>query len=260
MKSFLKIFLVFVFSAVASVAVFAGDTKKNAPHYTYVFVHGSSGGAWDWKGMGNLLTADGHEVYRATLTGLGERIHLASPEINLTTHVNDVVNLILYEDLHDVVLVGHSYGGMVITGVADRIPERISHLIFLDAAAPEDGMTALDLWGPIKPENKIVNGFVYFSWLDLSKPIPRDEPQPLKTYTEPVSYKNPQAKKIQATFIAYVHPGQTYEERIADKSWRNATARGWKLRTIDSDHNAHRSHPQELKALLELAPKDKNRT
>ena len=98
--------------------------------YTFVVVHGATAGSWEWKSTGKFLTDDGHTVYRATLTGLGERMHLNSPDIDLETHINDVVNLILFEDLHDVVLTGHSYGGMVITGVMDRVPERIKHVVY----------------------------------------------------------------------------------------------------------------------------------
>ena len=115
--------------------------------YTFVLVHGATAGGWEWKSTGKFLSDDGHTVYRATLTGLGERAHLNSPDADLQTHISDVVNLILYEDLHDVVLTGHSYGGMVITGVIDRIPERIRHVVFLDAAVPDDGMSIWDLFG-----------------------------------------------------------------------------------------------------------------
>src|SRR5688572_6804553 len=108
---------------------------------TFVLVHGATAGGWEWKSTGNFLLADGHTVYRPTLTGLGERMHLNGPDIDLQTHINDVVNLILFEDLHDIVLTGHSYGGMVITGVMDRVPERIKHVVFLDAAVPDDGMS-----------------------------------------------------------------------------------------------------------------------
>jgi pimeloyl-ACP methyl ester carboxylesterase len=122
------------------------DDTNSAPaankKFTYVLVHGAWGGGWDWKHMDDLLTADGNKVYRATLTGQGERSHLASTNIDLDTHIQDVVNIILWEDLHDVVLVGHSYGGMVITGVADRVPDRIKHLIYLNALAPENGESA----------------------------------------------------------------------------------------------------------------------
>ena len=116
------------------------QAAQAAQKQTFVLVHGATAGGWEWKTTGKFLTDDGHTVYRATLTGLGEREHLNSADIDLQTHINDVVNLILYEDLHDVVLTGHSYGGMVITGVIDRIPERIKHVVYLDAAVPDDGM------------------------------------------------------------------------------------------------------------------------
>src|SRR5579862_2835092 len=94
----------------------AGPAQSSAPsHSTYVIVHGAWGGSWDWRVVDSILTNRGYRVYRPSLTGLGERIHLASPTIGLATHVADVVNTILWEDLHDVILVGHSYGGMVIT-------------------------------------------------------------------------------------------------------------------------------------------------
>jgi len=99
------------------------QAAQPAEKYTFVLVHGATAGGWEWKSTGKFLTDDGHTVYRATLTGLGEREHLNSPDVDLQTHINDVVNLILYEDLHDVVLTGHSYGGMVITGTADRAHE-----------------------------------------------------------------------------------------------------------------------------------------
>jgi len=225
-------------------------------NYTYVLVHGASGGGWDWRTMDDLLTTDGHRVYRPTLTGLGEKVHLSNPDIDLTTHINDIVNVILFENLQDVVLVGHSYGGMVITGVMNEIPGRIKHAIFLDAAAPEDGQSAQDLWGIVSESSghKVVEGIVYFSWLDSNAPLPRDVPQSLNTLTEPVSFNKPEALRIPATFIAYVAPGQTVEERATDPSWQNAETRGWTIRTLESDHNAQRSHPKELAALLESAP------
>ena len=110
--------------------------------------------------MDRLLTAAGHEVYRPTLTGLGEKVHLSNPDIDLTTHINDIANVILFEDLKDVVLVGHSYGGMVITGVMNQIPGRIKHAVFLDAAVPEDGTSAQDLWNMVSDSSphKVVDG------------------------------------------------------------------------------------------------------
>lgn len=219
--------------------------------YTYVLVHGATGGGWDWRTVDDLLSANGHSVYRPTLTGLGENWHLSTPDIDLTTHINDVANLILFENLNDVVLVGHSYGGMVITGVMDLIPERIRHAIFLDAAVPEDGMSAEDLWGDVSSNAEVRDGIIYFAWLDADAPLPRDVPQSLKTFTQPVSFNKPAALRLPATLIAFVPPGVSTEERSADPSWQHAAARNWTIRTLDSDHNAQRSHPVELVALLE---------
>ena len=105
---------------------------------TFVLVHGGGHGGWCYQRLARLLREAGHEVYCPTLTGLADRSHLLNPSINLDTHIADVVNLLFYEDLRDVYLAGHSYGGMVITGIADRALDRVGHLIFLDAAHPRN--------------------------------------------------------------------------------------------------------------------------
>jgi pimeloyl-ACP methyl ester carboxylesterase len=114
----------------------------------FVLVHPAWHGAWFWKKVVPLLRARGHLVFTPTLTGLGERSHLARAEIGLEMHVNDVVNVLKYEDLREVVLVGHSSSGVVITGAADRAPQQIAHVIYLDAFVPEDGQAVLDLITP----------------------------------------------------------------------------------------------------------------
>lgn len=243
-------------------AVVPGRASESAPgssHSTYVLVHGATGGGWDWRTVDRLLVADGHTVYRPTLTGLGEKVHLASPDINLTTHINDIVNVILFEDLHDVILVGHSYGGMVSAGVMDRIPERLSHVIFLDAAVPDDGQSMVSMRGPLPPEHKVVDGQIFFSWIKSDKAPPRDAPQPHKTYTELVSYRNPAAKLLPATYVAFVPRGESARP-AQDDTWKRAKARGWTMRTLANDHNAQRSHPKKLGALLEDALKDRNQS
>ena len=123
-----------------------------------VIVHGAWGGGWDWKHVAQLLTADGYMVYRPTLTGQGEHSNLASTNIDLDTHIQDIVNVIVWEDLHDVVLVGHSYGGMVITGVADRVPDRIKHVIYIDALVPKNGECVNDILPP-RLKQPIQDGF-----------------------------------------------------------------------------------------------------
>src|SRR5437879_1752139 len=105
---------------------------------TFVLVHGAWHGGWCWKKLTPLLRSNGHDVFTPTLTGLGERAHLANQAIDLTTHIEDVVSTLDYEDLRGVILVGHSYGGIVISGVADRIPARIGCVVYLDAFVPED--------------------------------------------------------------------------------------------------------------------------
>jgi pimeloyl-ACP methyl ester carboxylesterase len=225
------------------------DTSKGEP-YTFVIVHGATGGGWDWKVVANKLIEQGHTVYRPTLTGLGERQHLASADIDLSTHIDDVVNTILFEQLNEVVLVGHSYGGMVITGVMNKIPQRIRHITFLDAAAPDHGMSANDVWGPLPADMKIVDGLIHFPWIDQTAPFPRDVVHPLKSFAEPVAFNNEQAKAINATFVIFVPEGMSETDRQEDPSWRRAKARNWTLRSFSGDHVIYRVKPKEIAALL----------
>jgi pimeloyl-ACP methyl ester carboxylesterase len=129
---------------------------------TYVLVHGGAHGGWCYKPVAQILREHGHDVYAPTLTGLGERSHLVGPHVDLDLHIRDVVALLHYEDLHDVILVGHSYGGMVITGVADRAADRIGRLVYLDAANPVNGQSLVDVAGPViestRPTGEVVDG------------------------------------------------------------------------------------------------------
>src|SRR6185312_5608413 len=111
----------------------------------FVVAHGAWSAGWGWKKMHPLLAARGHRLLTPTYTGLGERSHLASPEVDRDTHITDVLQVLKYEDLTDITLIGHSYGGMVATGVADRARERIKTLIYLDAFVPQDGDSVMSL-------------------------------------------------------------------------------------------------------------------
>src|SRR6266436_4907274 len=115
---------------------------------TFLVCHGAWSAGWAWKKMHPLMQAAGHRLVTPSYTGLGERVHLANPSIDLETHIEDMLNVIKYEDLHDIVLVGHSYGGMVATGVADRARDRVAQLIYLDAFVPEDGQSLFDINEP----------------------------------------------------------------------------------------------------------------
>lgn len=115
---------------------------------TYVLVHPAWHGGWCWKKVTPLLRARGHDVYTPTLTGLGERSHLSHPELGLETHIQDIVNVLKFEDVNRAILVGHSSSGSVITGVADQVPQQIAHLVYLDAFVPTDGQTMMDVIPP----------------------------------------------------------------------------------------------------------------
>ena len=117
---------------------------------TFVLVHGTGHGGWCWRYIAPILRAVGHDVYTPTLTGLGASSHLMHQldRISLDTHVKDITNMLFYEDLSDVILVGHSYGGMVITGVAAKEPQRLAHLVYLDAYLPMEGENEIALWPP----------------------------------------------------------------------------------------------------------------
>ena len=112
---------------------------------TYVLVHGGGHGGWCYQRVAMLLRAQGHLVYTPTLTGVGERVHLLSPQVDLDLHIEEIAKLLWYEDLHQVILVGHGYGGMVITGAADRAPKRVGHLLYLDAPTPSNGQSLSDI-------------------------------------------------------------------------------------------------------------------
>lgn len=129
---------------------------------TYVLVHGGGHGGWCYQRVARLLRAAGHEVYAPTLTGLGERSHLVSPDVDLDLQIRDITSLLHHEDLRDVILVGHSYGGMVITGAADRAADRVGKLVYLDAANPKNGESLVDVTNGyiefIRPHGRVIDG------------------------------------------------------------------------------------------------------
>jgi pimeloyl-ACP methyl ester carboxylesterase len=261
LKPFRLIACVLASLSVASATV-AATPAKATEKQTYVLVHGATAGGWEWKSTGKFITDDGNTVYRATLTGLGEREHLNSPDIDLQTHINDVVNLILYEDLHDIVLTGHSYGGMVITGVMDRVPDRIKHVVFLDAAVPEDGMSIWDLFGGNGPQDpeRFKDGFMQVPWVKADTKPPHSVKQSIKCFNQPVSFKNPTAKALQVTYVAFIPKDKSAEERAKmDKSWQRAESRGWTIRTFPGTHVAMTEDPRGVATLIEQSVNDVNK-
>jgi len=241
----------------------AAETNAVSPSssdrkFTYVIVHGAWGGGWAFKEVERMLRVDGHTVYRPTLTGQGEKNHLAgllTTNIDLNLHITDVENVIRWEKLSDIVLVGHSYGGMVVTGVADRVPERIKHLIYLDAILPEDGESANAIRGRTGIDLPVTNGFVRPVWIKGSEPVPHDVPHPAMTFSQPISLKNQNAaRKIPTTFILTVDKGRKPQDDPFFKFYERAQARDWTVLTMEADHNPQWSKPEDLVRLLEQAP------
>jgi pimeloyl-ACP methyl ester carboxylesterase len=219
---------------------------------TIVIVHGAWGGSWAFRRVEALLREKGFNVYRPQLTGLGERVHLSRPDIGLSTHIDDVVNTILFEDLHDIILMGHSYGGMVITGVADRVPERIRRLVYVDAFVPNDGESVMSLVGNRGDwvKNLTKGDYIVPVWVKPDQKPPKDVPQALKTFTEPIVLKNQAGFKVPATYILTVEAGK---EAGTDDFWaqaQRAKERSWPVEQLTADHNPQWSAPEALVALL----------
>ena len=209
---------------------------------TFVLVHGAFHGGWCWRRVADLLEATGHKVFAPTLTGLGERAHLLTPSVNLTTHITDVVNVFKWEGLSDVVLCGHSYGGMVIAGVAEQVASSIAAIVVLDGFVPENGDAPGDLTGPAMREAiqaaRQKNEFTVAprpaaafgvnerdrAWVDGKM-----TPQPLATYTEKIAVTGALQAIAKKTYIrapSYVNPGfdKALTRIKADPSWRTCEA------------------------------------
>ncbi len=230
----------------------------------YVLVHGAWHGGWCWGRVTPLLRAAGHEVFTPTLTGLGERRHLMSPDIGLETHIQDILGVLAYEDLHDVILVGHSYSGMVVTGVAYRVPDRIAELVYLDAFVPEDGKALVDYQPPqtrelfmektrtegegyklpalIPPE-----AFGITDEADLAWVRPRMDPHPFKTKLDPVRLADPRGAGIPRTFIRCTDPA---DPPFAQFAQRVRSDGSWRYLELATGHGAMITKPRELADLL----------
>jgi pimeloyl-ACP methyl ester carboxylesterase len=231
---------------------------------TFVLVHGAWHGGWCWQRVAPRLRAAGHDVLTPTLTGLGDRSHLLSPLVGLSTHVEDLVGTLTYSGRDDVVLVGHSYAGQVITGAASVRPDGIRKLVYLDAFVADDGDRAIDLL----PANVAVHyresvAERGFGWLIPPRPLdvlgvedPDDVawlesmfvPHPWRTYTDPVTV-TPAGSAVPAAFVEC-----TDWLRVFEPFAKVAASRGWPVHELSSGHEAMVTQPGELAdVLLEIA-------
>ena len=239
---------------------------------TYVLVHGGWHGAWCWKKLTPLLESSGHRVFTPTLTGLGERANLLSPDVGLNTHIADVSGLIESERLSDVVLVGHSYGGMVITGVADRTPGRIGHLVYLDTFIPRDG-DSMQSVAPVVVGFFQVEARVLGDGWRVDPPAREDfgvtqEPdlswvkrsvtaQSLKTFVERLHLTDAEiVSRFPRTHIYCAGRGRfvSLVQQAFMPRMLPPREPGWRLRTLRTGHDCMITDPQELAdVLLEIA-------
>jgi pimeloyl-ACP methyl ester carboxylesterase len=227
---------------------------------TYVLVHGAWSGAHIFRTIRPALRDAGHDVFTPSLTGLGERVHLASPQVDLSLHVRDVVNVVLYEDLGDIVLLGYSYGGMVVTGAVEHIGDRVRHLVYLDAFVPADGQSLYGMSGQSAPgmtdigQNWLVQppARQYDDPQAAAWSAPRRSPHPIGCFTEPVRLGTPlEEHPFTRTYVK-----ATGEPRPAGNNafWvaaDHATASPhWRYEEIDTNHMIPQNRPAELSTLL----------
>jgi pimeloyl-ACP methyl ester carboxylesterase len=230
---------------------------------TFVLVHGAWHGGWCYARVAELLRARGHRVFTPTMTGLGERAHLARPDITLSDHVTDIVNVLRYEDLHDVVLCGHSYGGLVISGVVEAVPERIAALVFLDAFVPESGQSLQDLVAESQRtrqnDSAAANGgfippipAVHFGVNERDRAYVDAQcvPQALPTMREGLVLTGARERVAHKTYLR----AGTYRSDPFDAARERVTGTpGWVVDTIPSGHDVMIDAPEALGAALVAA-------
>jgi pimeloyl-ACP methyl ester carboxylesterase len=229
---------------------------------TFVVAHGAWSAGFVWKKMHPLMRANGHTLVAPTQTGLGERVHLASPDVTLSTHIEDLLQVLFHEDLKDVHLIGHSYGGIVATGVADRAPERLAQIIYLDAFIPRDGTNMLELATP-ESRRRWIEGAEQTGegWRVPSNPLPPDtstedvawitprrHPQPLKSMTELLRLTRGETTLPRAyIYCTRFGPGDMFgpyaRQAKADPKWRYFE--------MDTSHSPHVTAPETLASILD---------
>ena len=242
---------------------------------TFVLVHGAWHGGWCWRDVKAVLRDNGHTVFTPTLTGLGERSHLLSPSVDLDTHILDVVNVLEWEELEDVILVGHSYGGNVITGVADRVKHRLRHVVYLDAFLPEDGdspashrfktvnpdATAAEIDAEIARRRGTANeqGGAPTHYTNLFD-IPKDRTElynwverritlhPVNSQIQPIKLDNGGSEGLARTYILCAGSAdETPFMKLAERFRGNS---GWRYRELPTGHDAMVTMPNETAELL----------
>ena len=228
---------------------------------TFVLVHGAWGGAHGFRHVRRILQAAGHEVFTPSLTGIGERVHLTSPLVNLSTHVTDVVNQILFEDLESIVLVGFSYGGFVVTGTLEHVADRVSHLVYLDAFVPQNGDTPIgQAWGGGRAKIEIGKAWLmegpvrkFDDPSEAAWMLARRTPHPIGCFTEAVHLSKPLEEYaftrsyVKATASAEGDPGNQAFLKAAKQA---AASSSWQYFEVATNHMLASNKPAEIAKIL----------
>ncbi|MDG4889842.1 alpha/beta hydrolase [Mesorhizobium sp. WSM4887] len=225
----------------------------------FVLVHGAWHGGWCYDLVARRLRSKGHEVYTPTLTGLGERSHLLDDKIDLNTHIQDVLNVIKWQDLDQIILCGHSYGGMIVTGVADAAPEKIANLVYLDAYVPKDGEAIWDYMGEERRRTLLRDAEPYNGQAIAAPPPahfgvePRNQawvagkmtPQPTLTLTQPIRLRGAYAADRRHVYVFATGPSSMqgfYPELKSDPAWE--------VKTMNCGHDQMVDAPDEVAEIL----------
>ncbi len=250
---------VLVTTGAAAMAAGSQTAAAQSKAKTYVLVHGAWHGGWCWRDVAHGLRAAGHTVFVPTLTGLGERVHLMNKSVNLTTHVTDVIKVFEFEELKDVILVGHSYAGHVIPLVADAVKSQIRHMVFLDAVVAQDGKPFLPQAVGAERTKIAIDGYLQEPpALDFFG-VPADHPKaawvkrrltnhPLTTLMETVHYKNGGPAGVPKTYIRCLQRRDMSQADPVEAALKGKPE--WAWLTINTGHDAMVTAPDELTAML----------
>ncbi len=252
--------------ALASAAAVAQEGKGPSAKKTFVLAHGSWHGGWCWKRVADRLRAAGHYVETPSYSGMGDRVHLLNESIDIETFVQDIVNVIDHNDYEDVILVGHSFAGVVISGVADRIPGKLRHLVYLDSLILESGKNSFSMYPPDEAAARIdaakkasgglavpppsalpavwglTPGSADYEWV-----LKHLTPQPLKSYTTAVTLKNPIGNGVPRTYVECVQPQHPVLAASRELVSRQS---GWKRLRLNAPHDCMVTHPDEVTNIL----------